>query len=75
MPNVGFDLQDGMDRLVDLRFLDDILLFAKSAAEASAILDGLVHELAAVGLVLNAAKTVVLTTQAQPPQVALVPGC
>ncbi|CAK0892951.1 unnamed protein product [Prorocentrum cordatum] len=63
----GFDLGDGLRPLIDLRFADDILSFAKSAGEAKLQLDALVDELAKVGLVLNAAKTVVMTTEAQPP--------
>ena len=52
--------------LMDLRFADDVFLFARSSAEIAALLDDLVEELKAVGLELNAAKTVVLTSQAQP---------
>ena len=65
--DLGFDLLDGMPHLIDLRFADDILLFARSALEVGKLLDSLVAELSEVGLVLNADKTVVLTTQSQPP--------
>ena len=47
------------------RFADDILLFARSAQEAATMLDALVQELSHVGLILNASKTVALTTEAQ----------
>ena len=50
-----------------IRFADDILLFARSALEVGRLLDSLVAELSEVGLLLNADKTVVLTSQSQPP--------
>ena len=65
--DLGFDLSDGMPHLIDLRFADDILLFARSALEVGRLLDSLVAELSEVGLLLNADKTVVLTSQSQPP--------
>ena len=65
--DLGFDLLDGMPHLIDVRFADDILFFARSAMEVGKLLDGLVAELSEVGLVLNADKTVILTTQSQPP--------
>ena len=55
-----------MALLLDLRFADDILLFARTAAEAMALLDDLVHKLD-IGLRLNTGKTVVLTSEVQPP--------
>ena len=63
----GFDLGDTMPSLLDLRFADDILHFARTAAEAMALLDDLVRKLQNIGLQLNAAKTVVLTSEVQPP--------
>ena len=63
--NRGFDLGDGMECLLDLRFADDILLLAAIEEELTTLLDALVEELAGVGLLLNPAKTVVLTNQAQ----------
>ena len=65
--DLGFDLSDGMPQLIDPRFADDILLFARSAMEVRKLLDSLVAELSEVGLLLNAYKTVVLTSQSQPP--------
>ena len=56
-----------MPHLIDLRFADDILFFARSALEVGKLLDSLVAELSEVGLVLNADKTVFFTTQSQPP--------
>ena len=53
---------------MDLRFADDILLFAGSAEQLGYMLDTLVTSLEKVGLKLNAAKTKALTTQAQPPK-------
>ena len=63
----GIDLKDGDSKLLDLRFADDILLFARTKAEAIFMLETLMEELACVGLCLNASKTVVLTNEAQPP--------
>ena len=63
----GFDLGDNMPPLLDLRFADDILLFARTAAEAMALLDDLICKLQNIGLQLNAAKTVVLTSEVRPP--------
>ena len=64
----GIDLEDGGSKLLDLRFADDLLLFARSKFEAIFMLETLMEELAYVGLCLNAGKTVVLTNEAQPPQ-------
>ena len=63
----GIDLQDGLPKLLDLRFADVILLFAGTAQEALFLLETLMHEFAEVGLLLNGKKTVVLTNKAQPP--------
>ena len=63
----GFDLGDNMAFLPDLRFADDILLFARTAAEAMALLDDLVHKLQNIGLQLNTGKTAILTSEVQPP--------
>jgi len=46
----GIDLQDGFLKLLDLRFADDILLFARTAHEALFFLENLMHEFAEVGL-------------------------
>ena len=61
----GLDFGDGGIPL-DGRFADDILLFATSSDEAARMLDALVACLKEVGLELNASKTKILTTQAQP---------
>ena len=63
----GFDLGDGLPSLLDLRFADDILIFARSSHEIMTLLDKLVQFLGNAGLKLNAEKTVLITTQAQPP--------
>ena len=65
--HLGLNLGDGMSHLLDLRFADDILLFGESAQVVGSMLDALVTCLGQVGLKLNASKTKVLTTQAQPP--------
>ena len=74
VPLKGFDLGDGQPALLDLRFADDILLFAKSYAEAVSLLHDLATVLSQVGLTLNASKTVVLTNEAQPPQHLQLPS-
>ena len=66
--HTGLDVGDGGPPLLDLRFADDILLFAGSAEQLGYMLDKLVTSLEKVGLKLNAAKTKALTTQAQPPK-------
>ena len=63
----GFDLGDGLPPLLDLRFADDILIFARSSQEIMTLLDKLVQFLGDAGLKLNAEKTVLITTEAQPP--------
>jgi len=66
-PHGGVDFGDAMPRLLNLRFADDILLFANTKEEVQNLLDSLVRHLAAAGLVLNTSKTVALSTEAQPP--------
>ena len=72
---VGYDFQDGGFSLLDLRFADDILIFAKSYEEIGHVLDMLVDALGQVGLVFNAGKTKKkLTTQSQHPAKLVSPG-
>ena len=52
----GIDLQDGLPKLLDLRFAGDILLFARTAQEALFLLEILMHEFAEVDLLLNGGK-------------------
>ena len=59
---------------IDFRLADDILWFAKTAHEAVTLLQGLMRDLRQVGLILNASKTKVLTTEAQPPSCLFIPG-
>ena len=42
-PHGGVDLGDAMPRLLDLRFADDILIFANTKEEVQNLLDSLVH--------------------------------
>ena len=70
----GIDLEDGGDPLLDLRFADDILVFATSSQQAAYLLDELVVALADVGLILNQDKTKLLTTQVQLPKTITTPG-
>ena len=54
-----------MPSLLDLRFVDDIPFFARTAAEAMALLDGGPCELYNIGGVLNAAAAAVQTSEVQ----------
>ena len=72
--HLGTDFQDGFPKLLDLRFVDDSLLFAMTRDEAARILDKIAQAVAAVGLVLNPATTVVFTTEAQPPRTLSTPN-
>ena len=65
--NAGMETQDGMHTLLDLKFADDILLFAKTFEETKILLDELVTCLPEVGLHLNVGKTKILTTHSQSP--------
>ena len=57
----GFDLGDDLPPLLDLRFADDILIFARSSHEIMTLLDKLVEFLGDAGLKLNAEKNCVDT--------------
>ena len=70
----GIDLENGGDLLLDLRFADDILVFATSSQQAAYLLDELVVALADVGLILNQDNTKLLTTQVQLPKTITTPG-
>ena len=63
--NNGLDLRDGGPPLLDLRFADDILLFARFAEQLGYVIDKFVTSLGKVGFKLNAKA---LTTQVQPPK-------
>ena len=63
----GIQLHRNSQALTDLRFADDILLFALSLQQSLEMLTSLVSCLRQVGLVLNASKSKLMTTQAQPP--------
>ena len=62
----GLNLHDGMKALLDLRFADDLLVFATRRDDTIRLLEELVTSLGQVGLKLNTSKTKILTTQAQP---------
>ena len=54
----------GTERLTNIQYADDILLYAKSLEELVFMMESLVHELTKVGLQLSSAKTKIFTTQA-----------
>ena len=71
LPNIlcaqfRIDLMDGGPNLLDVRFADDILIFVCSRHELGQLIDSLMIHLERVSLLLNAAKTVVLTNEAHP---------
>ena len=70
----GLDFGDGLPELLDLRFADDLLLFARSAQDAAKLLDDLVRCCSGVGLRLNVTKTKIVTSEAQAPAQLLTPA-
>ena len=60
--NRGLLLSPQSDRLTNIRYADDLLLFARSLDDAVFMLDCLVEELSRAGLSVNARKTKILTT-------------
>ena len=58
----GFDLGDGLPPLLDLRFADNILIFARFSHEIMSLLDKQVQVLGDGGLKLNAQPPPFLTT-------------
>jgi hypothetical protein len=52
----------GEERLTNIRYADDLLLFAKSLPEASEMIELLVASLKDCGLELNSSKTKIMTT-------------
>ena len=70
----GIDFHDGYPPLLDLRFADDILIFSETAEGAALLLDAVITTLDKTGLKLNASKTVILTTEAQPPDHITTPA-
>ena len=70
----GIDFHDGYPPLLDLRFADDILIFSDTAEGVALLLDALITTLDKTGLKLNASKTVILTTEAQPPDHITTPA-
>ena len=57
----GVQLGHG-NRLTNIRYADDLMLFATSSKDLIYMLETLIPELAACGLQLNSAKTKILTT-------------
>ena len=54
----------GKARLIDIRYADDLLLFAKTFDEVVHMFETLSEELGKVGLIINATKTKIVTTTA-----------
>ena len=70
----GIDFHDGYPPLLDLQFADDILAFNETAEGAASLLDALITTLDKIGFILNVSKTVILTTEAQPPDHITTPA-
>jgi len=60
----GWEVPVATARFTDVRFADDVLLYARSLEDAKSMLAVLLEEFQAVGLQLNASKTKILTTAA-----------
>ena len=58
----GILLASDIERLSNLRYADDMMIFAKSAEELVQMMEWLVEELSFIGLELNTSKTKVLCT-------------
>ena len=56
----GLYIALGVPRLTNIRYADDILLFAKSIEELVSMIEKLIEELKRIGLTLNAKKTKIL---------------
>jgi len=67
-PYYGVVIDRPEDPLTNLRFADDVLLFASSSQDVSAMIADLSCEARKFGLKLHAGKTVVMTTAAVQPQ-------
>ena len=60
--NHGILLATGHERLTNVRYADDLLLFGRSLEDISFMFEHMVHELAAAGLAVNVRKTKLMTT-------------
>ena len=58
----GILLATDSERLSNMRYADDIMVFAKSSTELAKMTEWLVEELALIGLHLNSSKTEILCT-------------
>ena len=61
----GWLLKPNTERLTNVRYADDILLFAKSREELQSMIMLLIEELRKIGLELNVSKTKILTNEIQ----------
>ena len=68
----GWLLKTNTERLTNVRYADDILLFAKSREELQPMIELLIEKLRKIGLELNASKTKILTNEIQGEQFILV---
>ena len=59
----GWEFPGQAERFTNIRFADDVLLYARSLEDAKTMLSLLIEEFQAVGLQLNAAKTKILSSR------------
>ena len=64
LQNHGFILSEGLPRLTNSRYVDDVMIFGKSENEICEMTEMLIEELAKVGLHLNGSKSKVITNDA-----------
>ena len=70
----GILLADDAERLTNIRYADDVMLYAKSLEELHTMLTMLMEELEKIGLHLNSAKTKILSTVQNVPHFLDVAG-
>ena len=74
MGNMGVKLMDAGPNLLDLRFAEDVLLFAEARVETGGLLGALVKQLDLFGLLFDPEKTTVITNEAQIPDITAKAG-
>ena len=70
----GILLEADVERLTNIRYADDVMLYAKSLEELHDMLSMLMEELQKIGLHLNNSKTKIFTTVDNPPDYIDVDG-
>ena len=71
LANEGILIAHGLQRLTNIRYADDILLYAKSLDELLSMTEKLTAELKKIGLTLNTEKTKILRCNPEPDKAAI----